>query len=91
MFIAPFTSVPVPALIFTDPPVEVLAVVDPAVKFKFPPVTARVEDAGLTVILVPPRRVVISAGLFPAKEITPSSDTFRVDAPPDCRSISVPI
>jgi hypothetical protein len=67
ILIDPFVVAPVPALIVTEPPVEPAKLVEPAIKFKAPPVAAAVLEAGLTVIFVPPERVVISAVLFPAR------------------------
>ncbi len=66
--IEPLVVVPLPALILTEPPVEVVPDSLPALRVKLPPVPELVAlVAGATVRELPPVKVVISGERFPAR------------------------
>jgi hypothetical protein len=83
ILIAPFVLVPVPAWMFTEPPVEVEPDSFPAFKFNAPPVPDPVLfTAGWRVRALPPVKVVISGFKPPAKASCPSCLTVNVLTPP---------
>ena len=80
--IVPLVEVPDPALMVTEPPVEVAPDSLPASNTNAPPVAESVVFvAGWTVSELPPVRVVISGDRFPAKASCPNSLMVKVLAP----------